>query len=369
MALLASPDVGIHRRALLKAERSCLLHLSERGRPWFRRTELKGVYHSDSSEYLKDSSAAIARGSIEVNRETGDAASAVTPTEVAGRNHVNPGRDMTDAKAISQHWAVEDVFGLVVSTLKKMSKPLDGLTIEDLAPVDHFHARGLPATVELADRLPIKPGQHILDIGCGLGGPARCIAQRFQCNVSGIDVTLPFVEAANKLTRLLKMEAQVKIEHGNAECLPYADCSFDAAYAQHVTMNVADRPSFFAEAHRVLKPGAFFALTEHGLGAKGNPYHPVPWSTDGSGAHLLSPADTEVLLEKVGFTDFAVEDTGAKYLAAYRTMIEKAEKGDLPPLGLHLLMGKTALEKVRNSARNIEEGRTHPVQVICRKRE
>ncbi len=274
---------------------------------------------------------------------------------------------MTPSKAISDHWATGDVYALVVSALNKMSKPLDGLTVEDLAPVDHFHARGLPATIELADRLPIEAGQQIVDIGCGLGGPARYIAKRFQCSVNGIDITEPFVEAANKLTRLLHMESQVRIELGDAQRLPYPNASFDGAYAQHVTMNVEDRPRFFGEAYRVLKPGAFFALTEHGLGPTGNPHHPVPWSADGSRAYLVTPAQTRGMLQEAGFEDIVVEDTGAKYLAGYKMMIEKADRSALPPLGIHLLMGETALQKMRNAARNIEEGRTHPIQVVCRR--
>jgi SAM-dependent methyltransferase len=274
---------------------------------------------------------------------------------------------MTDAKAIADHWGKGDVYALILSALSKMSKPLEDLTIEDLAPVDHFHARGFPATVELADRLPIKAGQHILDIGCGLGGPSRYIAKRFQCRVSGLDITEPFVEAANKLTALLQMQGQVKIERGDGHYLPYPDSHFDGAYTQHVTMNVADRPRFFAEAFRVLKPGAFFALTEHGLGAKGNPHYPLPWSKDGTGAYLVPPSETRAVLESTGFESIVLEDTGAKYIAAYKTAIDKADKGDLPPLGTHILMGETALQKMRNAARNIEEGRTHPVQLICRR--
>jgi SAM-dependent methyltransferase len=269
--------------------------------------------------------------------------------------------------AIADHWGKGDVYDMIVSALKKMSKPLDGLTLEDLAPVDHFHARGFPATVELADRLPIRAGQRILDIGCGLGGPARYIANRFQCNVSGLDITEPFVQAANKLTALVRMQDQVHVQLGDGQHLPYPDSAFDGAYTQHVTMNVADRPRFFAEAYRVLKPGAFFALTEHGLGPKGEPHYPLPWSADGAGAYLVTPSETRALLEKCGFEAVVIEDTGTKYAEGYKIAIDMAERGALPPLGVHLLMGETALQKARNAARNIEEGRTHPIQVVCRK--
>ena len=142
---------------------------------------------------------------------------------------------------------------------------------------------------------------------------------------------------------------------------------FDGAYTQHVTMNVADRSTFFAEAFRVLKPGAFFALTEHGLGPKGDPLYPLPWSQDGTGAYLVSPSQTRAILEETGFEGIVIEDTGAKYVAAYKTAIDKADKGVLPPLGTHILMGEAAPQKTRNAARNIEEGRTHPIQLVCHK--
>jgi hypothetical protein len=149
--------------------------------------------------------------------------------------------------------------------------------------------------------------------------------------------------------------------------LPYPNSYFDGAYTQHVTMNVEDRHTFFAEASRVVKPGGFFALTEHGLGQNGDPHYPLPWSEDGKGSYLASPTQTRQILEETGFEGIRIEDTGAKYIAAYKVAIEKAASGTLPPLGTHLLLGETALQKIHNAARNIEEGRTHPIQLICRK--
>jgi len=160
---------------------------------------------------------------------------------------------MADAKAISDHWGTGDVFARIMAAMKAASLSPDTVTVEQLAPVDHFHARGRQATVELADVLPIRAGHHIVDIGCGIGGPARYLAKRFGCRVSGVDITAPFVEAANKLTALLKMEGLVDVKLGDGQELPFAGGVFDGGYSQHVTMNIADRARFFSEAYRVLR--------------------------------------------------------------------------------------------------------------------
>ncbi|WP_455372191.1 class I SAM-dependent methyltransferase, partial [Limibacillus halophilus] len=168
-------------------------------------------------------------------------------------------------------------------------------------------------------------------------------------------------------TALLQMEGLVDVQLGDGQSLPYVDQAFDGGFTQHVTMNIADRPMFFSEAFRVLKPGAFFALTEHGLGTKGNAHYPCPWSEDGSGAFLVTPDDTISYLKEAGFSKIEIAYTGEKYLAGYKKALELAALGKLPPFGTHILLGENAAAKTKNAARNIEEGRTQPIQVICRK--
>ncbi len=274
---------------------------------------------------------------------------------------------MTDAHSISDHWGRGNVYARILEAMELAGINSESATMEDLAPVDHFHARGFPATVELADDLPIKAGDWLVDIGCGIGGPARYLAKRFRCHVDGIDITRPFVEAGNKLSSLVGMDEMVECRHGDGQQLPYSSEAFDGGYAQHVTMNVPDRDAFFGEAFRVLKPGAFFALTEHGLGEEGEPHHPVPWSEDGNGAYLMRPSDTVAALERSGFSRIEVSDTGEKYLQGYKAAMELAEQGNTPVFGVHILLGKLAPKIVQNAARNIEEGRTHPVQIVCYK--
>lgn len=274
---------------------------------------------------------------------------------------------MAESDTISDHWGKGDVYARVVEAMEVAGIDPATATVEDLAPVDHFHARGFPATVELADELEIEADDLILDIGSGLGGPARYLAKRFGCRVEGLDITEPFVDAANRLTALLGMEDRVATRTGDGQALPFEDARFDGAYTQHVTMNVADRDRFFAEAFRVLNTGAFFALTEHGLGPAGDPHYPLPWSEDGTGAYLMAPDQTVAHLRHAGFDRIEVEDTGDKYLAGYRRAIELADAGELPAFGSHILMGDTARAKTRNAARNIEEGRTKPVRIICEK--
>ena len=151
-------------------------------------------------------------------------------------------------------------------------------TFEALAPYDHFHGRGLEATEDMANRLHVSGTDHVLDVGSGIGGPARYMARRFGCRVSGIDLTAEFCDVARHLTARLGLAERVSFEQGDALGMPFSDAAFDGAFSMNVSMNIADKRALYREIHRVLKPGARLGLLEVVQGRGGEPDYPTPWA-------------------------------------------------------------------------------------------
>ena len=202
---------------------------------------------------------------------------------------------MSIDRSIAQHYAHGDLERAILDALIAMGKDPDRLAIEDLAPVDEFHIGGRAATAEFFEKLGLKSGMHVLDIGSGLGGPARFAAQALGCQVTGIDLTPEYVEVANALARRVGLDKRVSYVCGSAVDLPFPDASFDAAYMLHVGMNIEDKAKLMGEVRRVLKPGAAFGIYDVMRTGDGDLAFPVPWarSTEDQlrrAAGRLSPA-------------------------------------------------------------------------------
>jgi len=110
---------------------------------------------------------------------------------------------MADDTAVRAHYGRDGLYDTIVAALAAAGKDVARLSPRDLAPIDHFHGRGVEATAEMADLLPVAPGDHLLDIGSGIGGPARYMADRFGCRITGIDLTETFCDVARRLTALV----------------------------------------------------------------------------------------------------------------------------------------------------------------------
>lgn len=240
-------------------------------------------------------------------------------------------------------------------------------TAEALAPYDQLHGRGIEATEELAAMVDVTAADHLLDIGSGIGGPARSMARRFGCRVTGIDLTEEFCDVARHFTRALGLEARVRFEVGDALAMPFPDASFDGAYSMNVSMNIADKPALYAEVARVLKPGGWLALSEVAKGPGAPLEYPVPWATRADDSFLATPKETLRALEAAGFEVVHWRETAAEAIAFSARGLATSARGEKPPQrAVPLVHGEIAAQAVRNAARGVAEGRIVPVEILCR---
>ena len=266
---------------------------------------------------------------------------------------------------VQDFWTRGNLKERVRIALEKSNLNKKSLNIEDLHPIDQYHARGVEATKELAEKLKVDKNHKIIDIGCGLGGPARYFAKHFQCKVTGVDITPAFIEIGNDFNKKTKMDDKVSLKVTNGKTLPFDIEEFDGAISQHVTMNVKNRDLFFSEIYRVLKKKSFFAFSEHGLGPKGNPIFPLPWADNEDMNFLKTPSSTVEILQKVGFKDISLVETGAKYMESYEKSLKRKKEFEIPTLGMHVIGGPTMFERQNNSLLSIKEQRTLPFEIIC----
>lgn len=274
---------------------------------------------------------------------------------------------MRNESAVQRHYGSEDIAGRLLAALADAGIDTAAPTPADLAPLDQFHGRGLEATREVAELLAPRAEEHGLDIGCGIGGPARWIAWTYGCRIDGIDLTPEFCRAAERLNALCGLADRVTIRQASALALPFGDARFDFAYSQNVVMNIADKAGFYAEAARVLRPGARLALSNLCLAPGGTPAYPVPWAETEATSFLSTPAETLAQLQGAGLTVLEFRDVSDEVKRGHERMREHVRRHGPPALGTHILMGERMREMARNTARNVDQGHVIPIEVLCRK--
>jgi ubiquinone/menaquinone biosynthesis C-methylase UbiE len=150
----------------------------------------------------------------------------------------------------------------ILGALRARGVPLDRVTEDDLQAFDQDHYGGVEALATLASAAGITRAHHVLDVCSGMGGPARWLAHRLGCRVTGLDLTASRVRGAARLTRLAKLDDRVDYRLGNALDMPFADASFDVAIAQESWAHIPRKARLVAEAVRVLRPGGVLAFTD-----------------------------------------------------------------------------------------------------------
>jgi SAM-dependent methyltransferase len=255
----------------------------------------------------------------------------------------------------------------ILDGVRAAGKDPDRLAPEDLAAVDQFHIGGRDTTLELAKLAGLAPGLEVLDVGGGLGGPARTLARELDARVTVLDLTEEYCRAGEELTRRTGLADRVRFRHGDALAPPFPDASFDLVWTQHSSMNVEDKERLYGAIRRVLRPGGRLAFHEVMAGPGGAVHFPVPWSPDGAASFLRPPEAIRGLLAGLGLREAAWVDVSAAALAFVRERARAAAARGAtapPPLGVHLLLGPAAGAMSANLLRNLEERRIVVIQAV-----
>lgn len=269
---------------------------------------------------------------------------------------------------VSAHYTSGGLLAAIRDGVARLGKTPATVTVDDLGPVDEFHVGGRQASEHFLGQLGLTQGQHVLDVGCGLGGSARFATTRYGCHVTGLDLTEEFVTTGQVLCDWVGLADRVALRHGSALAMPFDAEAFDGAYMLHVGMNIADKDRLWTEVHRVLRPGAGFGIYDLMRTGEGDLAFPVPWASTPETSAVQAPEDYRRALAAAGFTVMAERNRGdfaREFFAKLKArMVEAAGPA---PLGLHILMGETAPQKVANMVGNIGSGTIAPVEIVARK--
>ena len=263
---------------------------------------------------------------------------------------------------VTEHYRQKGLEARLLQALQDAGHDLDNLPPDALAGAEHFHLAGRAATDAIIEGLALTPDAHLLDVGCGIGGPARAVAQATGCRVTGVDLTEAFVASANALSQRMGLAERTSFQLADAAALPFDDASFDAVMLIHVGMNIEDKAGLVAEMARVARPGAAVLIYDVMRVGEGELSFPLPWASD-SAHSFLAPQRT--YQDALRANNLTIESTIDRTAMA-REAVMKA-RANPPNIGLIDLMGPGWPAMFGNLLAGVQGGIIAPIEIIARR--
>lgn len=258
-------------------------------------------------------------------------------------------------KSIENHYLKEGLYEDIINRLKQQNIALDNVKRSDIAGADEFHVRGATVSKELANSINLN-GLNVLDVGCGLGGPCRMLADEYNCQTTGIDLSNEYIRTATKLSELVNLSDTTTFVQGDATELPFNDNSFDVVWTQHVQMNIPNKIKFYFEINRVLKTGGYFLFYDILKKGNGEVEYPMPWASRADHSFLFKAEEMDRLLNELGLTKQQSTNQTQAGINFFDALITKAKESGPPKMGLNVLMGDSTKPKLMNLLTHLKSG-------------
>lgn len=268
---------------------------------------------------------------------------------------------------INNQYYQADLFNDILNRLEQQGVDMNSVSRVDISGVDEFHVRGAEVSKEIVQEIYMNDAK-VLDIGCGLGGSCRMLADDFSCDVTGIDLCDEYISTAKNLSELVGLSAKTKFIQADALNLPFEDNSFDIVWTQHVQMNVENKAKFYSEIKRVLKDEGALVYYDIFKKNKVDINYPVPWANNESISFLETKSVVDALLIDLGFVELQSTDQTFKAKQFLINFFKKFERENKSKLGLNVLMGNSTKNKLGNTLKGLEENKIELQSGIYRKK-
>jgi len=258
-------------------------------------------------------------------------------------------------KSIENHYHKEGLYEDIINRLKEQNIAIDNVKRSDIAGTDEFHVRGATVSKQLANSININ-GLNVLDVGCGLGGPCRMLADEYNCQATGIDLSNEYIRTATKLSELVSLNNKTTFIQGDATVLPFDDKTFDVVWTQHVQMNIPNKEKFYSEINRVLKTDGYFLFYDILKKGSRKVNYPMPWASIADHCFLFKYEDMHRLLTELELTKVQCLNQTQAGIDYFDELMARINNLGPPKMGLNVLMGESTKTKLMNLLSYLKNG-------------